>query len=202
MSDRVIAEDGPERKRLQIRLTEYEGNRLLDLRFWYFSRADSEWRRTKKGIMLNRENFRCTREALNRHEHEILDWLGIGFVPEHVDEYNRRQENAAEATQVVGEVGHSTNPNDRSGMIFEAKHEGHRCEIVYNGSHPFAEQLESCRTGAEAQELLDELLAAYSLAKEELGDSPASNASILFDQLEHNWSQKLKRRLERQNARR
>ena len=195
MNDRVLAEDGPERKKLQIRLTEYEGNRLLDLRFWFFSRRDGEWQRTKKGIMLNRENFRCTRKTLNDYEHEILDWLGIGFVPEHVDEYNKRQGKALEEMSVADEVTHSTNQNDRSGMIFEARHEGSSCEIVYNGAHPFVGQLESCGSGREAQALLDELFAAYSLAKEEMGDSPATDASILFQQLEHNWSQKLKKRL-------
>jgi hypothetical protein len=200
MKDRVLAEDGPENRRLQIRLTEYEGNRLLDLRFWFFSRQNAEWQRSRKGIMLNKGNFTCTRDTLNRHQEEILDWLGIGYVPQHVEAYSLRQDQALLKNDASIEVGHSSACEPKSNAMFVVKHAGASCEISYNRSHPFVGAIEEHHAAEDIMAMLDELLAAYSQAKATLGDSPATDASILFDQLEHNWAQILKRRMKIKNS--
>ncbi|MDB4306539.1 transcriptional coactivator p15/PC4 family protein [Akkermansiaceae bacterium] len=190
--DKTLAEDGTEKKKLIIRLTEYEGNRLLDLRFWYFKRKEGEWYRTRKGIMLNRENFICAKKTFEAHDEEILDWLGIGYVPEHVEKYANEQEEAVEKSAYAPDmVSTSTAQQPRNPAFFEVVHRGGKTEVEYNESHPLFANLKASDDAA-ASRLLALLLASYHRAKERLGDSPATDASILFDQLEHNWSNYLR----------
>lgn len=191
--ERTLAEDGTEKKKLIIRLTEYEGNRLLDLRFWYFNKQELEWHRTKKGIMLNRENFKCAKKAFETNDEEILDWLGIGYVPEHVEKYANEQEEAVEKSSYAPDkVTTSTVQQPRNPAFFEVVHRGGKTEVEYNESHPLYVKLKSKGENAADSRLLALLLASYHRAKERLGDSPATDASILFDQLEHDWSNFLK----------
>lgn len=191
--DKTLAEDGTEKKKLIIRLTEYEGNRLLDLRFWYFNKKELEWHRTRKGIMLNRENFKCAKKAFETHDEEILDWLGIGYVPEHVEKYANEQEEAVEkGAYAPDRVTTSTVQQPRNPAFFEVVHRGGKTEVEYNESHPLFDKLKSNGDDSAESGLLALLLASYHRAKERLGDSPATDASILFDQLEHDWSNFLK----------
>jgi hypothetical protein len=193
IKDKTLAEDGTEKKKLVIRLTEYEGNRLLDLRFWYFNKKEGEWHRTRKGIMLNRENFICAKNAFEANDEEILDWLGIGYVPEHVEKYATEQEEAVEKGAYAPDmVSASAVEQPRNPAFFEVVHRGGKTEVEYNESHPLLAKLKANGEDAATARLLTLLLASYHRAKERLGDSPATDASILFDQLEHDWSNYLK----------
>lgn len=194
IKEKTLAEDGSEKKKLIIRLTEYEGNRLLDLRFCYFSKKDGEWQRTRKGIMLNRENFICARKTFDSNNEEILDWLGIGYVPEHVESYASEQEKAVKkSTYAPGRVTACANEQPRNPAFFEVVHQGGNTVVEFNKSHPlFKRQETSSDGGAKDLDLLSVVLASYHRARERLGDSSATDASILFDQLEHDWSSFLK----------
>lgn len=192
-NDKILAEDGSEKKKLVIRLTEYEGNRLLDLRFWYFSKKDGEWHRTRKGIMLNRENFVCARKTFDAYNEKVLDWLGIGYVPEHVEKYAKEQEEAVEKSAYSPDkVTTSTVDQVKNPAFFEVVHRGGETKVDYNKSHPFFEKLKGTVVEGKSTDAVSLLLASYHKAKARFGDSPVTDASILFDQLEHEWSNHLK----------
>ena len=43
------------RERIEVRATEYEGRRYIDVRVWWRSNDDDEWKPSKKGVTLRPE---------------------------------------------------------------------------------------------------------------------------------------------------
>jgi hypothetical protein len=193
MKDTVLGEDGPQRKRLSIRLTEYEGTRLLDLRFWFYSAKDREWQRTKKGIMLNRENFICARDTLASHSEKILDWLGIAYLPQHVENYDRRQSEAVECRGRVGvSMSVSSYQETRSPEFFRIASEGGRADVGFNEEHPLYAAMDAANTKDEALQLLAAVLNGFHQAKIRMEDGPISDSELFLSQLEQEWAKNLK----------
>lgn len=197
LRERVLAEDGPERKRLVIRLTEYEQHRLLDLRYWYIHKPSGEFRPSNKGVMLTRSNYLTVKNVIERFHEEVMDWLGVGYVPEHVAKYEKAQEKAAEETKYLPSSVTSSNehrPNDP--LFFEVEHTGGNDLTIFNTAHPFNEELETIAKdtpqGTELVHLISEMLVAYAKAKRGLEEAAATHPSVLFDQLEYDWAHFLK----------
>lgn len=191
--DKILAEDGSLKKKLVIKLTEYEGNRLLDLRFCYFNKKEAEWSRTRKGIMLNRENFVCARKTFDEKGEDILDWLGIGYVPEHVAKYSDEQKDAGEKNAYRSDrVTCSSAEQPRNPCLFDVQHRGAETEVSYNSNHPFFKRLQKTADNKEFENLIALLFASYNKAKQRLGNSSVTDSSLLFEQLEYEWSNYLK----------
>ena len=91
--EKILGEDGPSRKRTRFYLNLYEGHRLFGLREFYFNKQ-GEFKATRKGINLNRDNFMELKRVLDRDEDLILDWLRIGHIPDEVLRYQQAQEEA------------------------------------------------------------------------------------------------------------
>ena len=143
--------------------------------------------------MLNRDNFICAKKTFQAYNEEILGWLGIGYVPEHVEKYANEQDAAVEKSAYAPDmVTTSTIKQPRNPVFFEVLHRGGNTEVEYNESHPFLDKVRPTGEDSAASQLVALLLASYHRAKERLGDSPATDASILFGQLEHDWSKYLK----------
>ena len=60
---------------LQIRFSEYEGNKLLDVRKYYKDKKTKEYKPTRKGISLSRLQFEAINNAFNSRYEDIEDWL-------------------------------------------------------------------------------------------------------------------------------
>jgi Transcriptional Coactivator p15 (PC4) len=196
-SDRILAEEGPPGKRLVLKLTHFEESRLLDLRYWYQDKKTSEFRPTGKGLSLTRKNFLCLKETVERRSEEILDWLSISYVPEHVATYEARQAKTnanLELESPAVELETQEEPRDVS--FFQVTRVGRDAKITLNTAHPFVKALtEALRSGDGSllAELLARLLLCHAMAAESLTNSPATHADLLLDQLTHNWSRFLGR---------
>lgn len=198
--EHILVEGGPAQKRLSVRLTQYEGTPLLELRFWFLSRKSGEYVRTKKGIMLSRNNYLLARESFATRHEEIMDWLGVGYVPEHVQKYEDAQASSLEEAKRTGAhiaVAHEP----QAERFFRVSHEGAVDSVSLSESHPMGSQLAHLGANGcsrqDLDQLLGSLLSAYSRAKASLDGTPTTDASILFDQLEHNWSEILATTLSR-----
>lgn len=195
--EKVLAEDGPEWKKLVVKLTEYEQHRLLDLRYWYLNKPSGEFRPSNKGVMLTRSNYLTVKNVIERRHEEVMDWLGVGYVPEHVAEYEKAQENAVEETKYhPSSVTSSRENRPIDPLFFEVKHAGGVDITSFNTAHPFDEELETIARdtpqGTELVCLISKILAAYARAKRGLEEAPATHPSVLFDQLEYDWAHFLK----------
>lgn len=189
---KVLGEDGPKRKRLVIRLTEYKDHRLLDLRYWYLDKKADEFKPTSKGIMLTRSNYLAFKKVVDHNHETVMDWLGVGYVPEHVEKYNREQEKNVEdlrlkSSEVRGEI--SDCPEDTS--FFKVEHEGGVDRVVFNSSHPFVRLMQDNKDQC-IDELVLMLVMTFERAKNGLEGTSAIDSNILFDQLEYDWSDKLR----------
>lgn len=196
-ADRVLAEDGPPSKRLVLRLTHFEESRLLDLRYWYKDKKTADFRPTSKGVSLTRKNFLCLKQTVEQRSEEILDWLSISYVPEHVAVYEERQVNAGEQLELeTPKVEFAAKAAPRDTAFFDVARAGAEAKVTLNTAHPFVERLMEVVNDADAagvRELVAQLLLCHAQAQESLSDSPATHADVLFDQLVYNWSRLLRR---------
>lgn len=193
----TILEEGPSKKRLVVQLTEYEEHRLLDIRYWFYSKYQRELIRSKKGITLTKNYYLLIRNTLNRNNEKILDWLGVSYVPEHVQKYREEQEeNIEKNIHKMGEIKKSSENEYYDKNFFQVEHKGGLDHIFYNESHPFHGELQSIGIDTDEKKLflnlVNAILASYSKAKVKFENSPSTDPKILFQNLEYNWSEFLK----------
>ena len=86
---KVLGEDGPKRKRLVIRLAEYKEQITAIISSAYMQEAYDEFKPSSKGIMLTRSNYLTFKKVVDCNHEAVMDWLGVGYVPEHVEKYNK-----------------------------------------------------------------------------------------------------------------
>ena len=195
--EKTLAEDGSSRNRLVIKLTEYEENRLLDCRYWYLDKKSGEFRPTRKGVMLTKSNYLSFKTVIETKHEEVMDWLGVGYVPEHVAKYAGEQEQCCQqAKHCMGDVHYVVKPLPNQKNFFSVNHHGGQEEVAINSLHPFGELINRMtKNGDDAQEMVKivcNLIASFSRARERFDDSAATDPSILFDHLEFEWSDFLK----------
>ena len=193
----VLAEDGPASKKLIIKLGEYKGHRLFELRFHYFNKKEQDFTPTRKGLSLTRSNYLTVKKVIEKNHEQVMDWLGVSYVPQHVEENQVAQEKAYKETEYSsGEVCFKTKKYFRDPDFFKAQHEGGQTTVIFNEEHPFfnsiSDILVSGEIGEKAIAMIASMLVAYSTAKLRLKDSPSSHPEILFEQLEYDWSEYLK----------
>lgn len=196
-ADRVLAEEGLPSKRLVLKLTHFEESRLLDIRYWYLDKKTSEFRPTSKGIALTRRNFLCLRDTVEHRSEQILDWLSISYVPEHVTDYEIRQEKTnADLDLESPKVEIDLQMEPREASFFHVTRAGGEAKVTLNTAHPFVGALTEALQANDSTrltELLARLLLCHAQAAHSLSDSPATHADVLLDQLDHNWSRLLRR---------
>ncbi|MCB9914972.1 MAG: transcriptional coactivator p15/PC4 family protein [Planctomycetes bacterium] len=72
----VIAATGSKSNRLVAQLSEYEGERLLNLRRWYLDKKTREWMPTKKGLSLTARGYTFLTSVIHEYGGAIADWFG------------------------------------------------------------------------------------------------------------------------------
>lgn len=193
----TLFETGPSQKRLIITLSEYEKHRLLDIRYWYLNKNFGEFRRTKKGISLTERNYAKLKRSLDEFHEEILDWLGVSYIPEHIRKYSEAQQKSLELNKNrMGEISRKKIFNKRDNLFFFVEHKGGIDEIYYNDTHPFCKELKMLKNKTEEnkllKELIDSLLISYVRSKKLYENSPSHNPKNLFENLEETWAMILK----------
>lgn len=194
MSDgKVLIEDGSPSKTLRIQLKEYKGHHLLDVRYWYIDKEDKLLKPTQKGINLTRSNYLTFKSVITNNHEEVMDWLGVGYVPAHVDEYTKKQHQYAnEQKYKVGNYDVSLCEFGSNTMLYEVTHLAGKIQIKLNTEHKFVKDIS--KQLAESKEVIKivcEMLMAFDNAKNGLGGAHSVNADALIEQLEYDWSHSL-----------
>jgi len=189
--DKILGEDGPARRRKRFSLNEYEGNRLFELREYY--EKDGEFRPTRKGINLNRDNFMELKRVFDRDEDIILEWLRIGYVPEEVLRYQQAMEEARQKNfHLVGNVMAEEVDNFRDNHLFHVSHQGGTDVVQINTSNKFAQAITSEELAKlsteEIRGLIIRIFAAYGRARTLLMNSPTTTPELFFESVEYDWS--------------
>lgn len=199
--DETLVEDGPSYKRLAVKLNEYEGHKLLDIRYWYLHKKSGEYRGTRKGIALKAPQYKLLTRALVENTESILAWLEEATVPEHVFAYTQRQQDAVEKLlSIGGQVSASTMPWPRDPRFFNVKHSGDLDHVVFNSESVFIQNLEAQLEGAKGEDaiwaIFGRLFSTFRQARVRLSDAPAIDPDALFDQLELEWARLLEGSME------
>ncbi len=188
MSRKVLAEQGSPRNRLVLALDEYQGHRYLDAREWYLDRKAEEWKPKKRGVTFNRDRFGALMELVQTRAEEIMDWLGVGYVPEHVARYEEAQAQAQLETRYrVGDLEIGTFSERRDPRFFRVEHEGGADRVSFNSEQAVASKL----SNEDVAATLGAVLCAYQRARAMLSASPATDPEVLFEQLEFDWARYL-----------
>tara|TARA_Y100000590_G_C15648498_1_gene987859 strand:+ start:945 stop:1547 length:603 start_codon:yes stop_codon:yes gene_type:complete len=196
-NEKVLSEDGPDHKKLLVKLTEYQGHHLFELRYYYFDKKANDFKPTRKGVMLTRTNYLTVKKVIDKYHEKTMDWLGLGYVEDSTSRHEREQEIAVEKAKYkltdygYGYVDNSKNPN-----CFEVKFEGGKSSVFFNNTHPMTKKIQELESsgdaGKQAVSLIADIFLAYSSARVHHSDSPSSHPDILLDSLEYDWSKILK----------
>jgi len=189
-NEKVLVEDGSPSKKLRIQLKEYEGHRLLDLRYWYTDKKDKILKPTQKGINLTRSNYLTFKSVITNNHEEVMDWLGVGYVPANVDEYTKKQYQCAnEQKYSVGNYDVSLCDFGSSFIMYEIIHLAGRISIKLNTDHKFIKNISKQFSGNnDVIHLVCNMIMAFDNAKHGLSGSHSVNADALIEQLEYDWS--------------
>ena len=190
---KVLVEDGSPAKKLIIQLKEYEGHRLLDVRYWFTDKKDKLLKPTPKGINLTRSNYLTFKSVITNHHEEVMDWLGVGYVPEHVDEYTKKQHQCAnEQKYNVGKYDVKLCEFGSSTILYEVTHLAGQVQINLNTEHKYIKNTsKQLQQNNEVIKIVCDMLMAFDNAKNGLGGSHSVNADALIEQLDYDWSHSL-----------
>jgi hypothetical protein len=205
--DRILGEDGPPHRRVRFTITDFEDNRLFDIRKYYLPRnPDSltgrrEFRPTKMGISLTRDNYIELRRVQETHNEDILEFLKIGQVREGMLRYHQAELEAKEkGFRLANKIEIREVDNFRDSHLFHVSHQGAKDVVELNTNHPFAKAISieeiTNSSPEEVRELFATMMATFARARSLLLGASASNPEILFEQTEFDWSKFLEKYVE------
>ena len=191
---KVIEEHGNEREKKVVSLSEFKGHRFLQFSKHYWKKNDHQWGQYKGAITWNTGNYRVMKEALDRNNEAIMDWLGVDYVPEDVARYTEIMELARLGEEfVVGEHTVILHDDRRDPSFFRIQHKGGEDIISLNASHPFKDRFSN--VDAKSQTLILDLIQSFAHTAQRLKGGKYYDPDMLFTHLDQDWSNYLKDKL-------
>lgn len=194
----IIAEDGSNKKKLIVKLTEYKGTPLFDLRYYYMNEETNCLVPTGKGIALTRKNYLTIKSVIESRHERIMDWLQVKYVPQKV--ITHQTDITKHSDNITPDLSHKVNTDQGSGhgtSIFNVQHKGAYDEITVDVENPFIvsllDQIEDQTTQKVVLDALGKIFAAYSRATLKFQTGKQICGDQFFDQLKFDWEQTLKR---------
>ena len=119
-----------------------------------------------------------------------MNWLGVGYIPNSVDEYTKKQyECAHEQKYAVGNYEVSLCGFGSGITMYEISHLAGHVHIKLNTDHKFIKQtIEKTKDNNDSILLLCNMIMAFDKVKHGLGGSHSVNADALIEQLEFDWA--------------
>ncbi len=194
-----VATFGSKKSPVVVRLDEYKGRRIVDIRKYFSDKKSKELRPTKKGISLAENNFREITELIGDKGGSILEWLSSGG-----DEIKKQVESDMLARSIAAEEAarekrrySSKVCKFRGSQIAEYHAEGGVDRITLNENHPFCGQITSLveviknLPDSDGQILLcnfvSQLLISYYRSIARFDDENKYRTSDLSALIEYEW---------------
>jgi hypothetical protein len=192
IEENIIASAGSKSNSLVIKKTEWEGQRMVDVRKYYYNKSKKEFSPTRKGISLTHDNFSFIKQALLEHEPEIQEWL----CQDVSDAVMKNADGQAQARQKAKSSSRKIKlklSNWKSPEIFEFESEGGTVTLTYNESHRFHNSLRLALSSLSPEQsdkvshIIDSLLVSFGRAMHLCEDAPIISPDALLDNLIFNW---------------
>ena len=172
--------------RFTISLDQYEANRYLHLREWYLD-GTGQWAPGKRGVTLNSERYRALCQSIAASHAEIGAWVESSSGGPQADS-TLGAANLADMLSFAATL--KADAGRRTGAFFAVEHRGAEDTVTANTSHPFGEALAAL--DGDARDVVANLLAAFSRARETVGGADHGQAAVLLDSLELEWGRQLR----------
>jgi hypothetical protein len=182
--DAALAVFGKKRELIVVRLREYKGHRLLDVRRWY-RKNGTEWAPTSKGIALNRDGFEFLARVFETEETRIQSY----FSGEDDTHLRVRDEHESQR-QSYKEAAYSARPYDIGAeewsgpSFFRLDGMGAKDRLVLNSKHPVGKAL----LARGLDETLKHLLVSFGRACRLVDGGVEGEMSDQLDLLQANWA--------------
>ena len=188
MSDdeKVIAEFGPPGKKLRLSLSQYGGQPLLNIRFYY--EKDGEMKPTKKGIAISRNRFLDVTNTLESHHEAIATFMEDPLstrLPEDIFEVKK---DALDNIKVVEKANLFIAPVSGR-KVSEVKYSGSSADITLNSNHKFVEKYADSE---KEKELMKKIFIAFDLSRQLVAADEANDVQHALERLDAELSRQLK----------
>ncbi len=175
---------------LILKLTEYQGHRLIDIRKYFVTKTDGTEQPTRKGISLGGRMLQQVFRVLEENMREIMAWLDedISITEQQVyhtmnARLSARQELARQSSPIITNIDTWQSPT-----FFKVQSLGGTLKVSFNNSHPIIANLGTKPIAKEALiELLGKIFASHHRAKSLFPGDEDYNSNLLFDEVEFEW---------------
>ncbi|GAB2596651.1 MULTISPECIES: transcriptional coactivator p15/PC4 family protein [Nitrincola] len=184
----ILSETGPEKKLLRMSLSEFEGTRLLNVRYYYKDTKTGEIKPTRKGIALGRNRYVDIFELFEKHHSEILDYFdnqstgfkGLNGWKSRVEKVARTQKSNAMVITSIEPLG----GRDLYDIVFS----GAEISVKLNNKNKFVSTLSE---QSNPNDLLGRVAAAFELACQLVADEQSNAVVDALDHLKYEFSRQL-----------
>ena len=207
--ERIILRIGSEQNCILIKLSQYKGRKILDIRRHYLDESSGKLLPTRKGITLTQQQAEAFFETFLENKDLVKEWFN-----EDSTTTDLVKKNVSGQIQAKEEAKHGFKLYERdiySGAVssfFHIESNGGREKISYNSKHPIHSIISdtkdrimntpdpSSTVGKDIEVILflvDVILLSYFRAKTQFDKSQLIDPDTFIETLEINWSATLKR---------
>jgi hypothetical protein len=171
---------------IMISLTEYEGQRLLDIRRYYLDKGTKQLKPTKKGISLPLHAAKAVFDKVLAWLDKPSDDFAAAAAAAMASRAAAREQEARQPRQfqVESEVR-------KEAVFFSVVPHGAIDILTLNASHPLHEALEAADS-PDARAIVRGILLAYARTKGLFSDRIEADSAAFFNMFEHEWGLMLK----------
>lgn len=185
---RILAQIGAEDSPLLIKLDEYKGRRLVDIRRYYKDKKTKDLLPTRKGLSLTIGTFSSLEEIAFKFGRDIKDWLSSAN-SNALDMVCRSE--AVEKNSEFAQDFEIKFDSWRGHNFFSIKSEGSKNVITFNDFNAFVEGTKKKKNHEEIFHSIAAVIVTFKRAAYRFDDDDF-NYDSLFNSLEYEWGNLLK----------
>lgn len=184
MSDLTLIEDGPDRSRLRIQLTEFQGTPLLQLRYWYKDKKSGEFKPTRKGIALTRNNYLAVKSVISDFHDNVMNHLEFGGAKKvGAADLGEVKASQRRRTESISSYGVEVRPIRPMSKLYEVAFEGSSANLILNRNHPFVARFAEEGAWSSSASVISILFIALELSKIQSEDTELTAPSVTLEML-------------------
>ena len=191
---KLLVETGPDRKKFRVELSEYQGHKTLDLRYWYKDKKSGETKPTKQGLTITAPNYLAFKSVVSRFDEEVISHLnsGQGGATAEAERQKFIQEKAKgmkEVTSFTFKI-EALKPKTE---FYKVIYEGAEATVVFNESHPFADKFQIKKYSKEELTPVLVLLLSLDLSLMSSSSNDEASGAVALELLKYELQNNLKK---------
>ena len=163
--NKVLIEDGPDRKKFRVVLDNFEGRNVLNIRYWYKDKSAGEYKPTRQGITITATNYLAFKSVISQYDGEVISHLNSGSESaKQLASEQRANIDAAAAVREVTKTELVVEPFRPSTEMFKVDYEGGLARVIVNQRHSVSEFLDLENAARHTIDTIAKVLVAFDLS--------------------------------------